>query len=513
MRKIREVLNYKFSHHLSHERISGALGIGKGSVHNILERFERSKFCWPLPEEITDSELEKTLYPIEKSEVPIPDLAYLEKEICRPHVTLQLLYEEYRDTHPKGLGRSAFYEHFSRYRSKKPDMKVIHKGGDKLFVDFSGDGLEYVEKATGEVISVELFVCSWGASSFSYVEAVETQRIEDFVPCHVSGFEYFKAVPHGLVPDNLKSGVKKANRYDPIMNPLYQKMAEHYMTAILPARVGKPKDKAVVESNVLHVQRFILGRLRNRTFFSLVEINEAVFDLLEEFNNRPMKDYGGQSRRERFFELDLPYAKPLPSQRFLITEIKLGVRVGPNYHIRFKDHYYSIPWELARRRVDVYQVGGIIEIYHDHRHACRHRLGTRQYGYTTTSAHMPAEHRFVKGWSKAWFISEAGKIGPASAEAVKITMEKQEHVQQGFNAALGILRFAKVFTPQRLEKACTRVLHFKSVSYRAIKAVLDQKLDQEPLELRKKTIQGNFFHDNIRGAHYYENQNKEQKNA
>lgn len=513
LKRIREILRYKYELGLSHKRIALALLVSKGSVHNVVKRFEQSPLQWPLPKDLSDSALDKMLYGCNKNAedlLAFPDIAYLEDELHKPHVTLQLLFEEYRAAQPHGLGRTAFYKYFSRYRHRKVDMKMIHKGGDKLFIDYSGDGLSYVDRPTGEIVPVELFVCSWGASSYSFSEARQTQRTEDFIPSNVASFEYFKAVPHALVPDNLKSGIKKPCRYDPEANPLYGKMAEHYGTVILPARVAKPQDKAVVESNVLHVQRYILGRLRNRTFYSLHEINDAIRELLEEYNNRPMKDYGGQSRRERFEALDRPFAKPLPAQRFMITKMKQNVRVAPNYHIRFEDHYYSVPFALARKYVDVFQVGGIIEIYHDNRHVCRHKVGMRKYAYITDPAHMPPEHRFVRGWSKVWFLSEATKIGPSTAEAIQITMERQKHVEQGYNAALGILRFARGYSPQRLENACLRALHFKNASYRTIKAILEQHLDEEPFQ-RSLSPDGEtvVVHDNIRGPEYYANTREE----
>ena len=511
MRKIREVLRYKYEHGMSNSRIAGALSIGKGSVHNILERFVKSKLPWPLPPDIKESELESRLYgtsdnpPASKTGVPLPDIAYLERELRRPHVTMQLLFEEYRTNHPNGLGRTQFYEYFAKHKSKRPDMKVIHKGGDKLFIDYSGDGLSFIERSTGERTPVELFVCSWGATSYSYAEGTLTQRTDDFVSSHPRAFEYFGAVPHALVPDNIKSGVTKSCRYDPTLHPLYQRMAEHYGTVIIPARVAHPKDKAVVESNVLHLQRFILGRLRNRTFYNLQEVNAAIWQLLEEFNNRPMKDYGNQSRKQRFEELERPYAKPLPSKRFQITRMRTGVRVAPNYHIRYEDRYYSVPHQLARCRVDVYQVGPIIEIYHDQRHVCRHLINPKKYTYTTKNDHMPPEHAFVKGWSKQYFTTEAEKIGTATAEAVKVIMKRQEHAQQGFNAALGVLRFAKAYSPNRLEKACERALHFNSASYRSIKAILEQNLDTQPLSSPVDTNQqlSLLQHENLRGAGYY----------
>jgi len=328
--------------------------------------------------------------------------------------------------------------------------------------------------------------------------------MEEYTASHDRAFQYFKAVPHGLVPDNLKSAVHKANRYDPLLNPLYKRLAEHYHTAIIPARVCKPKDKAVVESNVLHIQRFILARLRNRTFFSLSEVNQALREELELYNSRPMKDYGNKSRKERFEELDKPYALELPAYRFTITKIKQGVRVAPNYHSRYEDHYYSIPHQYARCYIDIYQIGAILEIYHDNQHLCRHRLSLQKYRHSTVPGHMPQEHQYVKGWSKEYFIAQAAKIGAATAEVVKITMARQQHVQQGFNAALGILRFAQMYSAERLEKASERALHFSTVSYRHLKAIFDQNLDKEPIVHAPSPSVEIVDHENIRGAQYFQ---------
>lgn len=507
VKKIRDVLRYKHENGLSNERIAGALRMSKGSVHNILGRFKASELVWPLDEQLSDSELESALFDQRGgrlAEVALPRMEYIERELHRPHVTLQLLFEEYREEHPDGLGRTAFYDHVRRHLSRKPDMKGIHKGGDKLFVDYSGKGLEYVDRATGLLVAVQLFVCAWGASSYAYAEATHSQDNDDFVGSHVRALEYFQAVPAALVPDNLKSGVQKPDRYDPTVNALYRRMAEHYGTVVLPTRVATPKDKAVVESNVLHVQRFILARLRNRTFFSLAEINEAICELLEQFNARGMKDYGNQSRRERFEQLDRPYAKPMPPQRFCIGRIKENVLVARNYHVLYRERYYSVPYQLVGKRVDVHEVGPILELYHDHQHVCRHQVNPRKHSYTTLKAHMPPEHAFVRGWSKSYFIEEAQKIGAATAQVVEATMKRQQHVQQGFSAARGILRLAKTHSPQRLEKACERALHFHSPTYRSIKSILDQHLEQLPLQLHLlPTAAPAISHDNIRGAEYY----------
>lgn len=508
MRKIRLVLEYRLSKNISAEQTALALSLSKGSVINYLDRFDRSKLPWPLPDTLTDTALEQALFPPVapsplKASSPLPDTAYLEKELARPHVTLQRLWEEYFEQHPDGLSRSAFYRFVARNRPHPVTMHMVHKGGDKLFVDYSGDGIEYIERSTGEIIPLQLFVCAWGASSYAYAEATRTQQVSDFVQSHVRGLAYFGVAPNAFVPDNLKSGVKKPDRYDPIANPLYEKMADHYGVAILPARIRKPQDKAVAESNVLHIQRFILARLRDRQFFSIDEVNDAIREELDLFNNRPMKDYGGKTRRQRFDELDRPNAKALPAERFKISRVTLGVRVAPNYHACFEKHYYSVPHHLARCYVDIYQVGLIIEVYHDHQHICRHQVQPANYGYTTVAEHMPKTHAFVKGWSQEWFIGKASEIGPATAETVKRIMVARQHVQQGFNAALGVLNLARVYTPQRLEQACQRALHFNTATYRTLRSILDQNLDKQLFLPLAQPQQQPVFHENIRGPNYY----------
>jgi transposase len=507
MRRIREVLRYHFDLELSNERISGALDISKGSVHNILQRFKESSLSWPLPTDLTDSGLDAALFPSSGPSEPLstlPDIKYLEKELARPHVTLQLLFEEYRENNPGGVSRASFYRYFNEHCTKPNTMKMAQKGGDLLYVDYSGDGPEYIDRKTGEVKPVELFVSSWGASSYSYAESTESQKTDDFVPSHVRAMDFFGVCPAGIVPDNLKTGVKKADRYEPEANPIYAAFARHYGTAILPARVRKPQDKAVVESNVLHVQRYILARLRNRQFFSLGEINKAIRELLNDYNNRPMKDYGYASRKERFGQLDKPYAKPLPAEPFKITRAKNDVKVAPNYHVRFNDHFYSVPHHLVGQRVDIYQAANIIEIYHDHVHCCRHQVGKKRFGYTTKPEHMPPNHRFVKGWSAEWFLYQAGQIGDTCKEIVRQIMKSKDHVQQGFNAAMGVLQLGRAYSPERLEAACQRAAYYKCYNLQSLKAILKQNLDQQQILFNPGGNQPPpVDHDNIRGSAYY----------
>mgnify|MGYP006301392023 FL=1 len=356
MREIRSILHYRLGKGISGDRTALALKVSKGTVINTVERFKQSGLDWPLPPDMSDSALEHSLYPPKPApttaaRVELPSMAYIEQELAKKHVTLQCLYDEYCQNSPEAVSRATFYRYVTSNRPKRNCMPMEYKGGDLLFIDYSGDGLSYINRDTGEIVDVELFCCCWGPSSYSYAEATHSQKKVDFVHSHPRAFKYFGVVPHGLVPDNLKSGIKVPDRYDPIANPLYDCMAQHFGTVILPARVRRPQDKAKVESGVLHIQRFILARLRNRQFFSLFEINTAIRELLEEFNSRPMKDYGNQSRRERFEILDKPYAQMLPPEPFRVTELKLDVLVGKNYHIRYDNHFYSVHYNYVGKRV------------------------------------------------------------------------------------------------------------------------------------------------------------------
>jgi len=503
MREIRTILYYRLEKKVSAERTARALKISKGTVINTVHRFDQSDLSWPLPEDLSDKILEHSLYPprpqkIDSKVSDLPSISYLEGELAKKHVTLQCLYDEYLQSNTLPVGRSTFYRYYNSNRPKSCSMPMDYKGGDLLFIDYSGDGHFYTDTKTCEQVSVELFCCCWGASNYSYAEATYSQRKEEFVYSHPHSFQYFGVVPHGLVPDNLKSGVKTPDRYDPIINPLYEEMARHYNTAVLPARVRKPRDKAKVENGVLHIQRFILAHLRNRQFFSLSQVNTAIWELLEEFNTRPMKDYGNQTRRERFERLDKPYAQQLPSGPFRISEVKLNVLVGKNYHVRYKDHFYSVPFEHVGKRVKIRRCGGMIEIIYDGQYLARHLYSMRKYGYTTKKEHMPQAHQFTKGLTPGWIISQAANIGQNTEDVIAAIMRRAEHVQQGFNAALGVLRLAKVYTPQRLEAACARCLHYRTTNYRALKSVLQNNLDKKPLENEKKdTIP--LTHENLRG--------------
>ena len=505
MRFIRQILHYRLELKVSAQQTARALKVSKGTVINTTKRFTDSGLSWPLAEEMTDSILEARLYPVKPTAVStitnLPTAEYMEQELAKKHVTLQCIYDEYCRGAAEPISRAAFYRYWRRSQTPQISMAVEHKGGDLVYVDYSGDGLFYTDAKSGQRNDVDLFCCCWGLSSFSYADATETQKKKDFCQSHVRALRYFGVGPYGFVPDNLKSAVATPNPFDPLLNPLYEQLGLHYKAVILPARIRKPKDKAKVENAVLHIQRFILARLRNRQFFSLAEINQAIMELLEEFNDRPMKDYGNQTRRERFQRLDRPYAQPLPAEPFRITDIKHDVLAGKNYHVRYDDHFYSVPFEKVGQRVTVRRCSGMVELFHDGQLLTRHLFGTRKFGYSTKREHMPAAHQFVKGLTPGWIIAQAAKVGDSAVAAVAEIMRRSEHVQQGFNGSLGVLALAKVYTPQRLEAACRRCLHFNTLTYRALKSVLAKNLDAQPLtsaQPTKKEPDRVVLHENLR---------------
>ena len=296
MRRIRDVLRLKYAQGLSERAIAVSLGLGKGTVGAYLGRARTAGLAWPLPDALSDDDLDLLLFPATPSvadgERPMPDWSLLDRELRRPGVTRALLWEEYRAAHPFGFGYAWFCEHYKAWKGRvRPTMRQTHIGGEKVFVDFAGDTVDVINPATGEVRAVKLFVAAMGASNYTYAEAVASEGLEDWIEAHVRMFTFLGGVPKVVVPDNLKSAVFKADRFDPGLNRTYAEMAGHYGTAILPARPYKPRDKAKVEVAVQVAHRWILARLRNLRFFSLADLNAAIRRLLDELNVRVMRGY------------------------------------------------------------------------------------------------------------------------------------------------------------------------------------------------------------------------------
>ena len=501
----REVLRLHFELGKSFATIGEICGISKGGVHNILQRFAASGLSWPLPEEVDDFALKRQLYPAAAREAGTGlDVEYLRAEATRPGVTWQLLWEEYLAAHPAGMSRSAFYRMCRQLERTKPVMKNDYTGGEYLFVDYSGQGLAYMDRDAGAHVPVEIFVASWGASSHTYVGASLTQSARDFVASHVQAFAYFGCVPRVVTPDNLKAAVTKPDRADPEFCQLYRKCAEYYDLVVLPARVAQPRDKATAEAAVRCVQQRVLAPLRTQQFFSLAEITAAISPLRDALNARPMRDYQGQSRRERFQRYDLPAARPLPVEPFRVTDAQYGVRVPSNYRVRYDQHYYSVPHALIDHHVDLFLVGDVVEIYHHGAHVVRHAKRPPDGRQSVIEAHQPESHRRVRGRSKEYFLHVAEVIGPFTRVLVEGMYARKRHDEEAHRTAQGVISLCKQYDSSRVEAAAERAVYFRRSTLRDLKQILAQGLDHQPLPGAGQRQLPLVEHAQLRGAAYYQ---------
>jgi transposase len=390
MRHVREILRQKLVLGRSNRQVAASLGVSSGSVSGAVTRARTLGLDWDQIAALGDDALEVRIYgpkSAKRAGRPLPDPAYLHVELRRPGVTLQLLHLEYLEQHPDGFRYTAFCRHYNAWLDRqRPTMRQVHRGGDKLFPDYSGNKPRIVEPTTGEVTEVELFVAVLGASSFTFAEATRTQTVRDWIGSHVRALEAFGGVPKAIVPDQLKSGVTRSCRYEPGIQRTYEEMACHYGTTILPARPRSPRDKAKVEAGVLVAQRWILAKMRNQTFFSLDALNERITELVRELNERRMRVYGA-SRRELFERLDKPALGPLPATRFETCEWRTA-RVNIDYHVEFDHHYYSVPSALLRQDVDVRATATAVEIYLRGERVASHARSMVRGKHTTITAHM-----------------------------------------------------------------------------------------------------------------------------
>lgn len=429
------------------------------------------------------------------------------------HVTMELLWTEYREQNPGGYGHTQFFEHYRRWKGKlSVVMRQHHKAGEKTFIDYSGDGLWLTNPETGERKEVELFVAALGASSYVYAEATASQTLPDWVSSHVRMAEFFGGVAEIWVPDNLKSGVNKSDRYEPLLNETYRECAGHYGACVIPARAGKARDKAKVEVSVQVAQRWILARLRGRLFTSIQEMNEAIWECLEILNNRKMR-HVNKSRLELFEEIEKSALKPLPAGRYQFAEWK-KVTVNIDYHITFDHHRYSVPYQLVHESCDVRATATTVEIFRRGKRIVSHLRSYKRGGYTTLKEHMPKGHREYAEWTPERVIRWSKQIGPATATLVEKILATKVHPQQGFMAALGLIRLEKPYGKERVERASHRAVEVGAHSYQFVKQMLKNNMDgagrgfdESPMPEQKdpitNEIQLALGAENIRGSGYY----------
>ncbi len=505
MRRIKDLLRLSASGR-SQREIARALGTANSTVSDYLTRARRAGVVWPAAAAWDDAALEQALFPPAPN-VPaetrgLPDFAHVHRELKRKGVTLFLLWEEYKAAQPEGFGYSWFCQHYRAFAGKVDVvMRQTHRAGETTFVDYAGQTVDVIDRHTGEARQAQVFVAVLGASNYTYAEATWTQGLADWIASHQRAFRFFGGVTATVVPDNLKAGVTRPHRYEPELNRTYAEMAAHYGTAILPARVAKPRDKAKAEVGVQVVERWILARLRDMSFFSLGELNGMIAELLVRLNERPFRKLPG-SRRALYEQLDRLALQPLPAQPYTFAIFKKA-RVNIDYHIELERHYYSVPYQLVRTEVEARLTAQTVEIFHRGKRVASHRRSRERGRHTTVAEHMPRPHREFAEWTPRRLVAWAAKTGPDTATLIERILSLRAHPQQGFRSCLGILRLGQRYGNDRLEAACRRALHIGSARYKSIESILRHGLDREPLPEPSRPARP-IDHANVRGSKYYD---------
>lgn len=512
MNQIKEVFRLKFGLKQSNRIIAESLGIGRTTVGVYVDRFIKAGLVWPLTEDLSHSQLMNRLFdrpgmvgPIHSK--PLPDFKAMYFELKKKAVTLMLLWEEYRQNHPNGYGYTQFCEYYNRWREHlSVVMRQEHIAGDKMFVDYSGLTVPIVDRETGEVREAQVFVAVLGASNYTYAEASFSQNSCSWIMAHVRAFEYFGGVPSALVPDNLKSAVKTPCRYEPLINQNYYDMASYYGTVVMPARVRKPKDKALAEGGVCLVQRWILARLRKHIFFELADLNALIAELLIKLNNKPMQKIK-KSRRELFEEIEKTALNPLPQRPYQFTELKKA-KVNIDYHFEIDRHYYSAPHELRGEVLQIRLTQHTVEAFFDGKRVASHKRSYCAHKFTTVTAHMPPAHQRHSEWSPEFVKKWGHNLAPSIGKMCEVIMATKKHPEQGCRSSLGLIRLEKKYGKERLAKACDRALALGISSYKTVQMILANKTENAPLPQESLPFDGvQSVHENIRGAAYYQTQN------
>lgn len=509
MTKVRQILRLH-SRGVSKLQIAEQTGVARNTLKKYIKEFSQSGLSFLEVNELCDKDIEdlfvkQELSPVKhKYENLFNQFPSIDKELKKKGVTLQLLWEEYKRKDINGLGRSRFCYYFAKWKAQvNPTMRMDHKAGDKLYVDFAGDKLSIADKQTGEIQDVEVFVAVLGASQLTYVEAVMSQQKEDFIGACEGALLYYGGVPAAIVPDNLKSAVTKSSKYEPVLNDAFADFAQHYSTTILPARAYKPRDKALVENAVRIIYTRIYAKIRGSNYFTLEELNAAIRAALEEHNSALLtgRNY---SRRQQFEEVERNALAPLPPLRYELKK-ELFVTVMKNGHVSLTTdkHYYSVPYRFIGKKVKLRYSRSMVEIFYHYERIAIHKRLKSPYNYTTDKEHLASAHRFVSDWTPERFLSWAASIHEDVQLYILKILDRKQHPEQAYKSCIGILSFAKKVGNERLTKACQRALGYGIYNYKTIQSILEKGMDKYDEQEENQHIEMPR-HDNIRGENYYQ---------
>jgi len=512
MKQVRDVLQLYSVMNLSLRRIQGATNVAKSTISDYIKRYNNSGLNIKQINILDDDALKLKLFPESSSGVAskkaMPDMNYLHKEMKlrkKTKITLQLLWEEYKESNPDGYQYTQFRLHYSRFKQRlNPSMRQTHLAGEKLFVDYSGLTMPIYNQRTGEIEYAQIFVAVLGASGYTFVHATHSQKQEDFIYSHVMCYNFFGGVPRVVVPDNLKSAIISNNKNGIVVNESYADMNRHYGVVVDPARPRKPKDKPKAEQGVQAIQRYILARFRHHNFFSIDELNEALASLLDRYNNKIVKHLQ-KSRTELFEEIDAPYLNPLPMNNYVYKQFKIA-KVNQDYHIALEKCNYSVPFKYIKEEVEVRYSTQSVYIYHKHKLIATHPRLRRIGDTSTLHEHMPNTHQYInEKMNPERLRSWAKNIGEYSSVFVEDAFAEVEHNPQAYRKISAVLSLAKLYGNTELELALMYATQMRTITTKSIKSILDKKLyltkSANNIPRERKSLFNN--HTNIRGADEY----------
>lgn len=505
MRKLREVFRLKFEFKYSHRQIAQSLGISPGTVSEYISLFKVSSLIWNEVCDYNEDKLEQAVYKFPQKAIstrPQPDWAKIRLEMQRKEVTLTLLWSEYKSQYPDGLGYTQFTKCYNNYtKTLDPVMRFVHKAGEKTFVDYAGVTMEWIEISTGIINKAQIFVGCLGCSHLIFAEATPSQSMDDWIGSHIRMFESFGGVTSMVIPDNLKSGVNKAHRYDPDINKSYHEMALHYNVAVMPTRVVSPRDKAKVENAVQIVERQVIAPLRHHTFTSLHELNQAIASQLEILNKKPMQRIG-LSRLEQFEQIEKSSLNPLPSHSFRMQEWRYA-KVHIDYHIVVNKHFYSVPYRLIGKQVQVAISKNCIEVIYNEERVAIHARNDSPNRFTTVEEHMPKSHsaylQEMRDASIEKLLIWSKTIGPNTNLCVEGFFKSRHFPQQAIRAVLGLKRLAQLYGQETFEIACEKTIKMQHYRYKTVESILKHSLYPNNQTTTKIITKSSQF----RGSNYY----------
>lgn len=489
--------------------IGKMLGTSKNTVKTYIETFKALKTTWGEISTLSDHEFDKLFHPEKTIELPEKMkilhefFPYAEKKLRQRGVTISMLWDEYFSRHPDGYKSTQFNNLFKAYRRRVlPSMHIDHKAGDKMYVDFTGEKLSIVDIETAEIKMLEVFVAVLGASQYTYVEAVESQTVEDFISCCENALHFYGGSPRAIVPDNLKSAVIKSSKYEPTINTNFERFADHYSMAVVPARAYKPKDKALVEGAVKIIYTRIFTRLSQDKYTSVASINKAIYPFLYDHNSRAFKGRS-YSRLQQFEEMEKATLEPLPEKRFeMRKQLDLTVMKNGHVHLGPDKHYYSVPYSYIGKKVRLLFSKSFVEVYHRHELIATHSRIKSPHNYTTDPTHMASQHQFVSDWSPDYFLKQAREISADVELYIAQILLKKNHPEQAYKTCHGILNYAKRVGKERLIRACQRAHGYGLYNYHIIENILQRGLDTYDEDDTQPELQFSP-HENIRGENYY----------